>query len=360
MKKISFITVHVGSNFGSILQAIATSQLLKSIGYRVELINYIPERVSFHYYMKGALSNVKRFIWRLFNLPVFFVNRKVYDDFLRKNCNVSSPIYSKDDFNSKCPKADVYLTGSDQVWNSKHNQGLDTHYYFGGVDGVKIAYASSFGTTKLPDDEYEQVKCLLKEYKAISVREKSAVNILSTMGYEAAQVLDPTFMLDRNKWKQFMSDRLVKEPYILMYLPYNIVDKNIIYKTARKISQKHNLKVITFSWDYFTDGYADKTMRFCNPGDFLSLMYYAEYIITNSFHGTAFSINLNKQFWVYMPSGFGTRIKSIVDLCDLNNRLLENEIDDYRIDENIDYEPVNLILERERKKAIDFLKKSID
>ncbi|MBQ7940790.1 MAG: polysaccharide pyruvyl transferase family protein [Muribaculaceae bacterium] len=359
MKKVSFITVHVGSNFGSVLQAIATSHLLKSIGYSAELINYIPERVSFRYYMKGALYNVKRFVWRLFNLPIFFINRKIYEDFLKKNCKVSSPIYSKDDFSSKCPKADVYLTGSDQVWNSKHNQGIDIHYYFGGVEGTKIAYASSFGTIMLLDEEHEQVKSLLNDYKAISVREKSALNILKTMGYEAIQVLDPTFMLDKNKWKSFMSKRLVKEPYILMYLPYNIVDKSIIYKTARKIGHKYNLKVITFSWNYFIDIYADRTMRFCNPGDFLSLMYYAEYIITNSFHGTAFSINLNKQFWVYMPSIFGTRIKSIVDLCGLNNRMLENEIDDSLIEEKIDYEPVNLILERERQIAIDYLKKTI-
>ena len=357
MKKISFITVHVGSNFGSILQAIATSHLLESRGYSVELINYIPERVSFRYYMKGALCNVKRFIWRLFNLPIFFINRRVYEDFLRKNCNVSSPIYSKDDFYSKCPKADVYLTGSDQVWNSMHNQGLDSHYYFEGIKGKKVAYASSFGVSTLPNDEKEKVKSLLKDYTAISVREKSAVDLLHTIGYEATHVLDPTFMLDKQDWTRYMSERLVKEPYLLMYLPYNIVDKDIIYRTARKISTKHNLKVITFSWDYFTDKYADKTMLFCNPGDFLSLMYYAEYVITNSFHGTAFSINLNKQFWVYMPSGFGTRIQSLLDMSKLNNRLLYSEISDQQMQENIDFNSVNLKLSCERKVAVEFLEK---
>ena len=86
-------------------------------------------------------------------------------------------------------------------------------------------------------------------------------------------------------------------------------------------------------------------------------MYYAEYVITNSFHGTAFSINLNKQFWVYMPSGFGTRIQSLLDMSKLTNRLLHSEISDQQMQENIDFNSVNLKLSCERKVAVEFLEK---
>ena len=138
---------------------------------------------------------------------------------------------------------------------------------------------------------------------------------------------------------------------------YNYI---IIEILSFAIAKKEKLKIITFSWNYFKDKYADKTMRFCNPGDFLSLMYYADYVITNSFHGTAFSINLNKQFWVYMPSGYGTRITSIIELCGLEVRVLDREIEDKQILDKINYDNVNFILEQERNKVIEFLKKSLD
>lgn len=360
MKRIAFITVHVGPNFGSNLQSIATSYILKKMGYKPLLINYIPQRVTYSSYINKMFTSISLFVRGLVLLPKFIINNKIYNKYLSKNCELSRPIYNNENFAIKCPKADIYITGSDQVWNSKYNEGLDTHYYFGGIKGEKVAFASSFGMTELPENEFYKVKELLNDYKAISLREKSAVKIVESMGYEATHVLDPTFMLNKSDWEYYMSKRLIKENYILMYLPYNIKDKDVIYKTARKIAKKEKLKIITFSWNYFKDKYADKTMRFCNPGDFLSLMYYADYVITNSFHGTAFSINLNKQFWVYMPSGYGTRITSIIELCGLEVRVLDREIEDKQILDKINYDNVNFILEQERNKVIEFLKKSLD
>ena len=341
MKKASIITVHVGANFGSNLQAIATSETLKSIGCNPLLINYVPQRVSKTYYWKTAFKNPVRLVWRILRAPVFYKNHNIYNKFLAKYCRMSKPIYDGDDFVEKCPLADVYITGSDQVWNSHHNQGFNSRYYFDGIDGKKVAYASSFGVSKLPEQEYKEAKKLLK------------------MGYQAVQLLDPTFMLDADGWEKYSSKRIISEPYILVYIPYNIADKDLIYKSVRRIAKKNYLKVVTFSWGWMKDKYADITIRFANPGDFLSLMLYAEFVITNSFHGTAFSINLNKQFWVYMPTGFSTRISSILDLCGLRGRLLDQLITDEQIDKSIDYEPVNEILKSERRKSIDFLTKAI-
>lgn len=359
-KDVTFITVHVGENFGSNLQAIATSETLKSIGCTPLLINYIPQRVSKKYYWKTAFKNPVRLVWRIFRAPVFYKNHNIYDKFLAKYCAMSKPIYDGDDFVEKCPKADVYITGSDQVWNSHHNQGFNSRYYFDGIDGKKVAYASSFGVSKLPEHEYDEAKRLLKNYSFISVREKSGKEIVETMGYQAVQLLDPTFMLDAEGWEKYSSKRVVSDPYILVYIPYNIVDKDLIYKSVRRIAEKKILKVVTFSWGWMKDKYADITIRFANPGDFLSLMIYADYVITNSFHGTAFSINLNKQFWVYMPTGFSTRISSILDLCGLKGRLLDQLITDEQVDNYVDYEPVNEILKSERRKSIDFLTKAIE
>ena len=216
--------------------------------------------------------------------------------------------------------------------------------------------------TEIDIDEYLEVKRMLGSYKAISVREASAQQIVESMGYKATHLLDPTFMLNKEDWEKYQSRRLVKVPYLLVYLPYNIHNKQLIYKTARKVADEKGLMVVTFSWSIRPEKLADKTIYFANPGDFLSLVGFADYIVTNSFHGTAFSINLNKQFSVYLPTGFGTRITSILELCSLTHRLLTAEeiISKEKMNEVIDYNPVNDILNEERMRTYAFLNKALN
>lgn len=291
--------------------------------------------------------------------PVELANRHIYISYLAKYVKISKAIYARDNFVCVCPKADIYVTGSDQVWNSVHNEGLDKRYYFDGFpDGsIKIAYSSSIGREQLPVGEYEEVKRMLGSYKAISVREASAKQLIEGMGYKVTHLIDPTLMFTKENWKLYMSKRLLKEPYLIVYLPYNVHNMQLIYQTIRKVAGRKQLKVVSFSWHILPDRLADKTMFFSNPGDFLSLMYHANYVITNSFHGTAFSINLNKQFSVYLPSDFGTRIMSILELCGLTNRLLgaDEIISGNMVDKEIDYASVNAILDKEREKAHEFL-----
>ncbi len=279
---------------------------------------------------------------------------------MTKYVKLTNAIYSKDVFAAVCPKADILMTGSDQVWNSVHNEGFDGHYFFQGIENVpKIAFCSSIGRESIDSIEANKIKSLLKEYKAISVREKSAVDILNDLGIKAEQLLDPTFLLNKKGWEKFSSPRKYKMPYILIYTPYNTIDKDLIYKSAKKLAKRFGLKIVTFSWIGLPERQADKTFLFANPGDFLSLMLHADYVITNSFHGTAFSINLNKQFWVFEPSAFSTRIKNILGLTGLDSRLLNNRMEDSDIASAIDYSQVNKVLESERIKSFDFLKNAL-
>lgn len=363
MKTISFITIHVGANFGSNLQTIATSETLKRIGCKPTCVNYIPPRVTFKGFFRTAKKAHPRtfiaVIWVLYHLPEFVLNRIVFNTFLKKHCNVSKPIYAGENFNKKCPKADYYITGSDQSWNFIYNEGYDGHYFFDGINGKKISYATSIGNSKLTKLEADYFKTHLLDFIALSVREHSAQKLLREIGFKSVHLIDPTFMLNKSEWGPYMSKRLVKEEYLLVYLPYNIKDKDIIYRSIRRIADNKRLKVVTFSRSFRKDKFADKTFRFANPGEFLSLMNYADYVLTNSFHGTAFSLNLNKQFWVYMPSGFSTRITSLLELCGQENRLLTDVIDVKQIGEKINYEKVNEVLCRERIKAMEFLKHAI-
>lgn len=358
MKTASVITVHLGANFGSNLQTIATSEVLKSLGVEPTIVRYIPPRCTWKRFWKGSLNPIT-LLHHFYSLPNRLLSNRIYDGFLNKHCKMSKKILPQDDFVKVCPKVDLYITGSDQTWNVKYNEGIDKHYFWDGIKGPKIAYAASIGGDSLSNEEVAAFKKYLPEYKAVSVRESGAQKLLDGIGFEVTHVLDPTLMLDRNIWKKYASPRIVKDPYILVYLPYNIVDKAQAYRSIRKIAQRKGLKVVTFSWGYWRDEYADITIRYANPGNFLSLMMYADYVMTNSFHGTAFSINLNKRFWSYLPSAFTTRVTSIMDLCGVSCRVLSNEITDEAIDENIDYELVNKILDLERQKALNFLKEAL-
>lgn len=361
MKSASLITIHVGSNFGSNLQTIATCEVLKKLDIETTVVNYIPPRVSCrHPYRAMYQTTLPKMIWRTLYLPVAWHRQKIYRrqyvDYLASYCNVSEPVYAEDDFVKRCPISDYYITGSDQVWNIKHNQGIDTHYFWDGIKGIKISYASSIGNATLTEEEKQVYPKLLSDFRTVSVREESAKRCLQELGIESDRLIDPTFMLDRFEWEKFSSPKLVKEPYLCVYLPYNIEDKALIYKTARKIAKSKNLLIVTFSYTGKKDRYADKTFCNVNPSDFLSLMSNADFVITNSFHGTAFSINLNKQFYAYMPSGFKTRLMNILELCGLEDRALTHEITDDCINSFINYEPVNKVLAAERERAFNFLR----
>ena len=357
--KIAVLTIHVGFNFGSVLQTVATSKFLLKFADEVEVVNYVPARTTIKRYFINAIK-IKKLIRKIILFPEYLYNRYIYGHSLRKYCKLSKPIYGREGM-LRLPQFDYYVTGSDQVWNSIHNEGLDKLYYwdFLSPTAKRIALSSSFGREDIDAEEKTEVKTLLSPYQAISVREKSAKHIVESMGLQATHLFDPTFFLSKEDWKVYMPKRKIKESYLLVYVPYNIVSKAEIYRVVRSISEKKHLKVVTFSWNYKKEPLADKTIRYASPLDFLSLMNYADYIVTNSFHGTAFSINLNKDFCVFMPSGFGTRILSILESCHLEDRLLTNYSQTNKVCDTIDYSPVNIILEGERQKAYDFMKQVI-
>lgn len=364
-KKVAIITIHIGQNHGSVLQTIATARVFKKLGMIPLVINYIPNRVTYKaYWAKCKMSFVaalKQFLY----FPIKYIGDIRFRKYLTSNCEISKPIFdsSIDEVNIVYPKADYYVTGSDQVWNSVYNQGIDKHYYLDKIPENKkrIAYAASFGREELPENELLEVQNLLNKYSAISVREKSAVSIVRAMGLDAVQLIDPTFMLNMCEWKEFMSRRIIKVPYVMVYLPYNTTNEKEIYESVYKIADEFHLKVVTVSSgkDFIFNKYAQQNVRFSNPGDFLSLMYHSDFIVTNSFHGTAFSINFNKKFFVYMPSGYTTRIISILDLCGLKDRILTKTVTIEQMHQDINYNEVNQILESERNKAIAFLKTAL-
>ena len=222
----------------------------------------------------------------------------------------------------------------------------------------KIAYAASFGKETLDEWEIKETKKLLDRYKMISVRELSGINILNELNIHNCEcVLDPTLLLTGKEWHELSSKRFSKEKYILVY---NLNRKAKIHNYARNLSKKTGLRIKYIT--YQLHECFKKGKMYCNTSveNYLSLIENAQYIVTDSFHGVAFSINFNKEFMVLYPNKFSSRLKSILKVTNVENTVAKDENDIERLLKKIDYKRVNDIIKKERDKSIKVLTKSLE
>ena len=353
--KVGLITLHRVLNYGSVLQTYATQQMICSLGLECETIDYMPPRMSYKNLVKSAKMGKGRKVLFAASMAI----RKVqFNRFLKKYVVLSKKKYkSSAELKETPPEADIYMTGSDQTWNSFHNGGIDEgNWLCFGQDNIRrVAFVASFGKQQLDTWEIDITRELLKRYYAVSVRETSGAEIVASLGLDRPQVLlDPTLQISGSEWAKIANRRLVKGKYLLIY---QLGEDNGIFDIARKIADGKGLKVVRLCWQYKKDPRVDIMFTHRKPEDFLSLFLYADYIVTNSFHGTAFSINMNKQFTVVGISKFQTRIDSILNLTQLQSRFCANysDYDPSAANSIIDYNMVNAILDSERKKAKEFL-----
>ena len=361
MKKISVITMHRIYNYGSVLQSYATQKIFEDKGFECEIVDYIsPHRAKkplfLDYPPKLEGKKLKKIFYYAAKFPSFILKDITFGGFIKNNLHLTKQQYiTNEDILKNPPVADIYVSGSDQVWNSKYNHGVDKSYYlnYAPDKAKKYAFVSSFGKTELGKEEVDQIKPMLSDYTGITVREDSAVKILADMGIDSECLIDPTLQVDKEHWKSKASKRLVKENYLLLFLLYN--EDNGATEYAEKIAKEKGLKLVKLSWELKKPHGVDRLFTHRKPQDFLSLFHYADFIVTNSFHGTAFSINLNKQF-VFVPrSEFNGRIESLLRLFNLNNRKVTSIEQTDICREEIDYVPVNIKLLDERKRADIFL-----
>lgn len=351
--KVYLITIKSSINFGAVLQAYATNEYLKKLGCNVEFIDYHPK----YNKVDSIVLKLKKLIIRVLTIG----RRQKINKFYREYFKFTSTKYeSIDELENHEPKSDIYIVGSDQVWNSQLSGGeLDPVFFLSFVECTKkISYASSIGRTDITKNDLQSMKKYLDDFNHISVRETSAKLMLESVGLkEVEHVLDPVFLLQQEDYKKFIKP-IKKEKYLVIYS----FDKNpLIEKLALDISKKLNLQIIEIG-THVSRYSCNEFMQNISVEDFLSLIYYADFVITSSFHGTAFSILLNKQFISVAPSVRRTRLDSIVNLFEIEDRLI-TEKDDYVLDDIVkltDYEKVNKLVDINSEKSREFLKNAIN
>ena len=367
MKKVEIITIFDNTNFGTYLQALALALTIQKLGFNVEIIDYIRPGQSEEAWQRFANNFIKKIYYTFWKFPRWRKLRNDCHAFVSCFVPISKTQYmSYKELKDNPPLADIYITGSDQVWNSIYNEGIDKSFYLDfAPEGYKrVAYAASIGMAKIPEEEIEDMRRLLSKYSAITVREADAHRILSELGFkDVPVVLDPTLLLDKAAWisiaKQFK--QIKTEPYILVYSVEDETQNKLIGHYAKLMSKYHGWKIYEISYNsYFRRlKFADKHFCQVTPEVFVQLMSNAEFVIVSSFHGTAFSINFNKQFLTITPNRFNSRVDNILTICDLKDRLVTSSSFDINALRPIDYSKINKIIDIERKKSITILKKML-
>lgn len=363
--KVAIITIHRVLNYGTVLQAFATQELVRNLGYEVKIIDYVTEvrklKDVFMWHPEHYKNSpLKKALFIASRLPANILKYITFKAFIDKNYDLTEEkYYSISDLKNNPPNADVYLVGSDQVWNSKYNQMVDRGFFldFGDSSTKRISFASSFGVSKLDNSEFDVTKSLLSKFNRISVREDAGINIVEKMGYQAELVLDPTLMLDKEMWMNYIKEKQIRKKYVLLFLIYN--EDNGATEYARKIADEKGIEVVQLYWKPIKRAGVDRIAIYKSPFEFLRYIRDAEYIVTNSFHGTAFALNFNKQFITVARSEFNSRLESILRLCDLENRFINNNFNITEVLDQIDYSKVNNILDYQRSKSKQYLKKAL-
>lgn len=372
--KISVITLHTVNNYGSALQTYATQNILSQMGYEVEVVDYwrkdnIGEGAVDKALQSAQMQKYKK-IWdrngltrTLVRMPLRYMlyrKRKPMLDFIHRRVNLTPhPYYSMEDLLQDVPTGDVYVTGSDQVWNSIWNHGMERPYFLDyAPEGKKrIAFSASIGRTEFSPEEVEETVALLKKYHAISVREESAVELLGQYGIPAQWILDPTLMMNREQWATIAKTPTEKKPYLLIY---QLNGNREMDEYAVALAKQKQWSIVRIGFSYPVKQPLGKCVVSPSVEELLGYMMHAQCVLTDSFHATAFSLNLGTDFISVLPQRFGTRIESILNLTNTKQRLLRNYQDIAIADRKIDKKQVREILDREREKGMAFLKRAME
>ena len=352
-RRINIITFSFTTNYGASLQMFALFQYLKDLGNDVKVIDYRPqamkERLLGYYRLKRNFS-----FHLLFSLLFSYKSKYSFTCFNKKYLDFTSECTDVNDI-LNLSQPDLYITGSDQVWNTDIVKGMDKGYFLNfKTSSRRISYAASIGKDILDKKEVKDLAKMVQSFDSISVREDSLKDMLTSEGIVCELVMDPVFLIDVEKYITMMT----KPKYSDYVLVYDMSQTNCI-NLAVSIAKERNLKVIAIGKMRKREG-VDINVSGIGPVDFLSYLYHASYIVTSSFHGTAFSIIFKKNFLV-VPHllNVNTRMISLLRLLNLEDRLYYQTMNIEKF-ADVNYNAVNSLLEKSIEQSKNYLLRELN
>lgn len=369
-KRVATHTFINSDNYGSVLQAYALLATLNKIGYDAFVIDYFKDEVKELYQIMKPNTSKYNFLTNCYSrlhYSQLLMKQKRYADFREKYIPKTPTKYTEHcQLLANPPEADCYICGSDQVWNTQIAD-FDSSYLLDFVQsGNKISYAASGITKNTPDSGIEMIASALEHFDAVSVREEiGKKRINKRMGDTAIRVLDPVLLLTSEEWRGVLAqhsfdDLPQKVSYMFCYFAGGI-SKDFEKYTAR-LAKKMGLKRILIMPEWRNIFRSGEKYYQAGPLEFMALLNSAEIVCTNSFHGTALSILLNKPFVVGLHVPFSEdRITTLLNSCGLAEREIDPAIDEPdAMAEQIDFSKSNSVIQAERERSINWLKMAID
>jgi len=365
--KIGILTYHRAENYGALLQAYATKTFLESLGHKVAFVDYWPQYhidyfkvFSLKAFWRSPLKSKIVKLSRLLLMGYILYNRKrTMQEFMHKYLGLSFyPRYTDRSLVTE-ENYDAVIYGSDQIWRKQNLDGVGFDDWYFGSDNVradkKIVYAGSMGKidTDAQDDSYIRTK--MSNFYRISVREKDLQDYLTKLNVSSIQVADPVFLLSRQDWDKLVIPQCKKGKYILFYNLLNTPESTLF---VRQLSCKYGLPIYEITKK--TSVFSGKSHLINNAsiGEFLGLLKDAEYVVSNSFHGVAFSIIYEKQFYAVGMEGKANRVVSLLESVGIADRYIHSQRDGLSASE-IDYEKTKTLLKSIIEQSKDYLSRAL-
>lgn len=346
--KIGILTFHTAHNYGAMLQTYALKITCEKLGHETHVINYTPKYISDQYRYFKPKKNIKSDILALMNLRGNVVKNKRFEEF--KNQYFDMRPFAAEEY-------DAILYGSDQIWNPNIAGGFDSVFFAEHCVKARrhVAYAASVGKQEFSEEEYRDFQRLVKNFDAVSVREESAARYLQPLFNRPIEVtLDPTLMTGKKDWEGVMVCPNRRDKYILIYEVALFPETLAV---AKALSEQTGFPIVRILYTRTKLQYGYQTMNDLGPCEFLGWIRNAEYVVTSSFHGTAFSLLFGKNFYTIPHHSYASRMTDLLAKLNLSDRLVHS-LPEKIVD--VDYDKVEKKLMEEREKSLAFIKKSID
>ncbi len=384
-KKVGIVSCYFKHNYGSMLQAYATQKILDDMNIENETIN-IDKNIDFSngkkkYYMgqvfnfqfiKSKLGMIKLKLDKKINKNLgknISIRDKKYEEF-RKTFRLTELYKTYAELNEKAEKDySSVIVGSDQLWLPVNV--VADYYTLNWVpeDVNKISFSTSFGVSVIPEKYKEAYKKFLNRINYLSTREVAGQKIIKELtGRDATLVCDPTLLFNKDEWMSIQQEEpIIKGKYIFCYF----LGKNIEHrKFAERLKEKTGYKIVSLNhadeYVKYSDVFADETPYDVGPAEFLNMIRNAEYVCTDSFHGTVFSLINNVKFFTFRrysnksKVSTNSRIDSLLGIVNLKDRLINGDENvEKEIEKKIDFENVNMKLEEFRNTSKEFLKNAL-
>lgn len=369
--KIGIITWFEYENYGTKLQAIALQSYLKKRDYTVELINYrVPEpgksfqKHSFYFRLYRKLNHwVLQYAQNLYQERLKIRSERLAN-VIQEKCTLTEKAMNDANYIKLCNQFDLLICGSDQIWNPNW---YHPYYYadFPEIKTKKVSYAPSVGICVIPENMKQLIKKSLKSFSQVTVREESAAALLEPLlGYRPKKVLDPTLLLSKQRWKEMF--QLVEQQNQQYLLCYFLSDKKNHWAAARRFASKYNLNIKIIPQGGFSFFQKGELCIDAGVKEFLELILNAKYILTDSFHGTVFSLLFEKEVYVFerfredQYHSQNDRVIELVNQFGINTHYLPYNSNTVKLQNPIDYQKVTAILDIWRLRSKEILKTELE